>query len=89
MNKKGRATAIDILIGERVRIFRQEIRMSQEKLGFEVGVTFQQIQKYENGSNRISAVRLFQFSKILNVSLDEFFKGFEEKIYKSRSTRKK
>jgi transcriptional regulator with XRE-family HTH domain len=47
--------------------------MSQEKLGEEIGLTFQQIQKYEKGSNRISASRLYQISRILNVPVQYFF----------------
>jgi transcriptional regulator with XRE-family HTH domain len=52
--------------------------MSQEKLGEEIGLTFQQIQKYEKGSNRISASRLYQISRILNVPVQYFFEDVPE-----------
>ncbi len=51
--------------------------LSQEKLAESVGVTFQQVQKYERGTNRISASRLFTFSKILDVSIDFFYQGMD------------
>ena len=88
IKKKGFATEIDKLLGERLRLFRQDLGMSQQTLGQKVGITFQQIQKNENGINRISAVRLFQFSKILNVTMDDFFKGFEDRIKIHRKKRK-
>lgn len=52
--------------------------MSQEKLADSVGVTFQQVQKYERGTNRISASRLYRFSKILDVSIDFFYQGVDK-----------
>jgi transcriptional regulator with XRE-family HTH domain len=64
---------IDIHVGGRVRMRRILMGMSQEKLGEEIGLTFQQIQKYEKGSNRISASRLYQISRILNVPVQYFF----------------
>lgn len=64
---------IDVHVGGRVRMRRILAGMSQEKLGEEIGLTFQQIQKYEKGSNRISASRLYQISRILNVPVQFFF----------------
>jgi transcriptional regulator with XRE-family HTH domain len=66
---------IDKHVGARVRMRRMLIGMSQEKLGDALGLTFQQIQKYEKGSNRISASRLQQISEALSTPLSYFFKG--------------
>ena len=64
---------VDVHVGSRVRYRRTIIGMSQEKLGEKMNLTFQQIQKYEKGTNRIGASRLFQFSKILEVPVGYFF----------------
>ncbi len=64
---------IDVHVGSRIRMRRQIISMSQEKLGELLGITFQQVQKYEKGSNRISASRLFYAAKILGVPVQAFF----------------
>ena len=64
---------MDIHVGSRVRLRRMVIGMSQEKLGERMGLTFQQIQKYEKGTNRIGASRLFQLSQILDVPVQFFF----------------
>jgi transcriptional regulator with XRE-family HTH domain len=64
---------IDVHVGSRIRMRRQLISMSQEKLGELLGITFQQVQKYEKGSNRISASRLFYTAKILGVPIQSFF----------------
>jgi transcriptional regulator with XRE-family HTH domain len=66
---------IDKHVGARVRMKRMLSGMSQEKLGEALGLTFQQIQKYEKGANRISASRLQQISEALNTPLAYFFKG--------------
>ena len=66
---------IDKHVGARVRMRRMLIGMSQEKLGDALGLTFQQIQKYEKGANRISASRLQQISEALSTPLAYFFKG--------------
>ena len=66
---------IDKHVGARVRMRRMLIGMSQEKLGEALGLTFQQIQKYEKGANRISASRLQQISEALSTPLAYFFKG--------------
>jgi transcriptional regulator with XRE-family HTH domain len=60
-------------IGQRVRQVRLMRGMSQEKLGEAVGITFQQIQKYENGKNRISAAKLLLFARVLQVTVDDFY----------------
>ncbi len=64
---------VDVHVGSRVRYRRMIIGMSQEKLGEKMNLTFQQIQKYEKGTNRIGASRLFQLSKILDVAVGYFF----------------
>jgi transcriptional regulator with XRE-family HTH domain len=66
---------IDRHVGSRVRLRRMLIGMSQEKLGEALGITFQQIQKYEKGANRISASRLQQASRVLGVPIDYFYEG--------------
>jgi transcriptional regulator with XRE-family HTH domain len=64
---------IDVLVGARLRFRRMMVGMSQEALGDALGVTFQQIQKYEKGHNRIGAGRLFQISRVLGVPVGYFF----------------
>lgn len=64
---------IDIHVGSRVRLRRMLLSMSQEKLGDQMGLTFQQIQKYEKGTNRIGASRLYHISQILEVPVQFFF----------------
>ena len=66
---------IDRYVGSRVRARRVGIRLSQTKLGEAIGVTFQQVQKYEKGANRIGASRLQQISGILQVPVSFFFDG--------------
>ena len=72
---KKQANPIDVQVGNRVRIRRMLIGMSQEKLGDLLGLTFQQVQKYEKGVNRIGAGRLYEMSRILNVPVDFFYEG--------------
>jgi transcriptional regulator with XRE-family HTH domain len=64
---------IDIRVGARVRLRRNMLGLSQEKLGEALGLTFQQVQKYERGANRIGASRLFQLSRELGVPVSFFF----------------
>ncbi|QDZ01286.1 helix-turn-helix transcriptional regulator [Nitratireductor mangrovi] len=71
-NKK-KPNPIDIHVGSRVRLRRNMLGMSQEKLGESLGVTFQQIQKYEKGTNRVGASRLQAIATILNVPVSFFF----------------
>ena len=74
---KGTADEIDKHVGLRIRNRRVLMGLSQEKLADAVGVTFQQVQKYERGTNRVSASRLYTFSKILGVKIDFFYSGLE------------
>ena len=69
------ATPMDAFVGSRLRSRRKQLRISQERLGKEVGVSFQQVQKYENGTNRIGAGRLAEISKVLDVPVAYFFTG--------------
>jgi transcriptional regulator with XRE-family HTH domain len=64
---------VDAHVGSRVRLRRMLLGMSQERLGESMGLTFQQVQKYEKGVNRIGASRLFQIAKILEVPVQFFF----------------
>ncbi len=64
---------IDVHVGSRVRLRRTLLNISQEKLGQKIGLTFQQVQKYERGANRISAGRLFDLSIVLDVPISFFF----------------
>jgi transcriptional regulator with XRE-family HTH domain len=66
---------VDRHVGSRVRMRRVLLGMSQEKLGEALSLTFQQVQKYEKGTNRIGASRLSQIAKILNVQVEFFFEG--------------
>lgn len=69
---------IDVHVGSRVRLRRMLVGMSQEKLGDMLGLTFQQVQKYEKGANRVGASRLYQISQILGVSVQFFFDDMPE-----------
>lgn len=73
---KGTPDPIDVHVGNRLRVRRSLLGMSQERLADSIGLTFQQIQKYERGTNRISAGRLYQFSKILEVPISYFYEQF-------------
>ena len=66
---------VDEHVGERIRVRRMLLGMTQEKLGEALGLSFQQVQKYEKGANRVSASRLFQLSRILNVPAPYFFEN--------------
>jgi len=68
-----RPNPIDVHVGSRVRFRRMLLGMSQEKLGEKLGLTFQQIQKYEKGINRIGASRLFDLAQVLGVSVQFFY----------------
>ena len=74
MTKKA-PNPIDKHVGSRVRMRRMMLAMSQEKLGDALGLTFQQVQKYEKGTNRIGASRLQQIANILQVPVSFFFEG--------------
>ena len=75
MAAKKAPNPIDKHVGSRVRMRRMMLSMSQEKLGDALGLTFQQVQKYEKGTNRIGASRLQQIAHILQVPISFFFEG--------------
>ncbi|MCG7394246.1 helix-turn-helix transcriptional regulator [Microvirga sp. ACRRW] len=72
---KKSTTDIDRQIGNKIRARRIALNISQEKLSDSLGLTFQQVQKYEKGTNRVSASRLLEISQILKVDIDYFFAG--------------
>jgi transcriptional regulator with XRE-family HTH domain len=73
MAEKKKPNPIDIHVGSRVRLRRTMLGMSQEKLGENLGITFQQIQKYEKGTNRVGASRLQQIARVLSTPVSFFF----------------
>lgn len=72
-NKRPRATSVDAHVGSRIRLRRTLLGMTQEKLGEALGLSFQQLQKYENGANRVSASKLYSLSQALDVPMAFFF----------------
>ena len=72
-----RAQKIDKVIGRNIRIHRLARKMSQTELGDQLGVSFQQVQKYENGTNRVGSGRLYQIAAILGLHVSTLFKGVE------------
>lgn len=68
---------VDVHVGHRVRVARQARNITQEALAHRLGITFQQVQKYEKGSNRLSASRLHQIALIMNVPITFFFEGVD------------
>ena len=84
MSENKTPSDIDRLVGGRMRWRRRELGFSQERLGEMLGLTFQQIQKYERGVNRVSAGRLFEMAHVMNVPVSYFFEGAQEL---TRSTR--
>jgi transcriptional regulator with XRE-family HTH domain len=76
----GKPNPIDVHVGARVRLRRTLLGMSQEKLGEAIGLTFQQVQKYERGANRIGASRLFDLSRVLDVPVSFFYDDMSDDI---------
>ena len=77
---RGGPNPIDVHVGSRVRLRRTLLGMSQEKLGEAIGLTFQQVQKYERGFNRIGASRLFDLSRVLDVPVGFFFDDMTDEV---------
>ncbi len=69
---------VDTHVGTRIRLRRQVMKMSQEKLGNALGVTFQQVQKYERGANRVGASRLWRMAQVMDVPVSFFYEGLTE-----------
>jgi transcriptional regulator with XRE-family HTH domain len=78
--KESRPSPIDIHVGSRIRLRRTLMGMSQERLGEALGLTFQQVQKYERGVNRVGASRLFDLSRVLDVPISFFFDDMPESL---------
>lgn len=74
------ATEVDAFVGAQLKLLRKSAGFSQTELAKRVGVTFQQIQKYERGANRIGASRLWEFCKVFDVIPGRFFDGVEAHI---------
>jgi transcriptional regulator with XRE-family HTH domain len=70
-------TSIDQHVGARLRLRRSLLDMSQSELGEKLGVTFQQVQKYERGTNRVGASRLFHVARVMEVPISYFFEGLD------------
>ena len=79
--------AVDVHVGKRVRLRRTLLGMSQEQLGASLNITFQQVQKYERGANRISASRLWDISQILDVQISYFFDDMTDDTMRSSPRR--
>jgi transcriptional regulator with XRE-family HTH domain len=75
MSSKTNTADVEALIGARIRSRRIQVKMSQETLGEALGVSFQQIQKYEKGSNRVSAGRLLKIAEVLQCNVMDFLEG--------------
>lgn len=78
VDRESRPSPIDTHVGGRIRLRRTLMGMSQERLGEALGLTFQQVQKYERGVNRVGASRLFDLSRVLDVSISFFFDDMPE-----------
>ncbi len=78
MSESKMPSGIDRLVGQRLRWRRRELRLTQEKLGALLNLTFQQVQKYEKGVNRISAGRLYEVAAALGVPIGYFYDGASE-----------
>ena len=79
-DKENRPNPIDVHVGSRIRLRRTLMGMSQERLGESLGLTFQQVQKYERGVNRVGASRLFDLSRVLDVPISFFYDDMPETL---------
>jgi transcriptional regulator with XRE-family HTH domain len=70
-----RTQPVDVHVGQRIRALRMQRGLSQQSLAHAAGLTFQQVQKYEKGANRVSASRLVEFAQVLGVEVGDFFEG--------------
>jgi transcriptional regulator with XRE-family HTH domain len=78
--KESRPSPVDVHVGGRIRLRRTLMGMSQERLGDALGLTFQQVQKYERGVNRVGASRLFDLSRVLDVPISFFYDNMPEPL---------
>lgn len=81
-----RRTAVDSVVGRNIRVLRLDRRLSQTELGRRIEVTFQQIQKYENGTNRVGSGRLFKIASVLGVPVTALFEGADQEPSESEGT---
>ena len=84
--KESQTRPIDVHVGSRIRLRRTLLGMSQERLGEALGLTFQQVQKYESGANRVGASRLFDLSRVLDVPIGFFFDDVRDVVLSRRET---
>ena len=77
---ESRPSPVDVHVGARIRLRRTLMGMSQERLGDALGLTFQQVQKYERGVNRVGASRLFDLSRILDVQISYFYDNMPDSL---------
>jgi transcriptional regulator with XRE-family HTH domain len=84
--RAGSPDPIDIHVGRRIKLRRTLLRISQEQLAGDIGVTFQQVQKYESGHNRVSASRLFDISRVLDCPISYFFEDIGDEVTSDRPT---
>jgi len=80
VEKESRPNPIDVHVGSRIRLRRTLLGMSQERLGEALGLTFQQVQKYERGVNRVGASRLYDLSRVLDVPISFFYDDMPESL---------
>src|SRR3954465_15048046 len=80
VERESRPSPIDVHVGTRIRLRRTLLGMSQERLGEALGLTFQQVQKYERGVNRVGASRLFDLSRVLDVPISFFFDDMPDSL---------
>ena len=85
----GILSPVDVHVGARVRIRRTLLRMSQTALGEAIGLTFQQVQNYERGTNRVSASRLYDLARVLDVPITHFFDDLPAAVAASSPANKK
>ncbi len=83
MSENKTPSGIDRIVGQRLRWRRRELKLTQEQLGEKLGLTFQQVQKYEKGVNRISAGRLFEIAQALGITITYFYEGVDEMLESS------
>jgi len=84
--KESRPNPIDVHVGSRIRLRRTLLGMSQERLGDALGLTFQQVQKYERGVNRVGASRLYDLSRVLDVPISFFYDNMPESVGDNRGS---
>src|SRR5258708_27848277 len=76
----GKPNPIDVHVGSRIRLRRTLLGMSQQKLGEAIGLTFQQVQKYERGTNRVGSSRMFELARVLDVQVSYFFEEMGSEV---------